>query len=78
MREPIRSATLQPMSDEQWFYCLKHGTVEPVAGCRASDRLGPYPDKATAARALELARARTEAADRADRDWDEGVDEPDR
>ncbi len=60
------------MSDEQWFYCLVHKTVEPGAGCRAADRLGPYPDKETAARALEIARERTEAQDKADRDWDKG------
>ena len=54
------------MSDEQWFYCLKHHTVEGPDGCRAADRLGPYPDKETASRALEIARERTEAADRAD------------
>jgi hypothetical protein len=59
------------MSEEQWFYCLKHGTVEPAAGCRAADRLGPYPDRETAAQALEIARARTEAADAADREWEE-------
>ena len=59
------------MSDEQWFYCLKHGTVEPIEGCRAADRLGPYPDRETAARALEIARERTEEADRADREWAE-------
>jgi hypothetical protein len=59
------------MSDEQWFYCLKHGTVEPAEGCRAADRLGPYPDRETAALALDIARERTEAADRADREWAE-------
>lgn len=60
------------MSDEEWFYCLKHGTVEPKAGCRAADRLGPYPDRETAARALEIARERTEAEDRKDRRWSSG------
>jgi len=64
-------ATLGDMSDEQWFYCLKHGTVEGPEGCRAADRLGPYPDKETASRALEIARERTEAADAADREWKE-------
>lgn len=61
------------MSDEQWFYCLKHGTVEGVEGCRAADRLGPYPDRETAARALEIARERTEAEDRKDRRWNSGA-----
>ena len=52
--------------DDEWYYCLKHREVEPYGGCRAADRLGPYPDRDTAARALEIARERTEAADRAD------------
>ena len=57
------------MSDEQWFYCFVHKTVEPREGCRAADRMGPYPDKETAARALEIAHARTEEQDKEDEDW---------
>lgn len=60
------------MSDEQWFYCFVHETVEPREGCRAADRLGPYPDKATAARALEIAHERTEAQDEEDEEWNWG------
>lgn len=63
------------MSDEQWFYCLKHNTVETKDGCRAADRLGPYPDPETAARALEIARERTEAEDRKDQKWKSGDDD---
>lgn len=60
----------QPAPDQQrWYYCLKHRRVEPYEGCRAADRLGPYPDRETAARALEIARERTEEADRYDRAW---------
>jgi hypothetical protein len=59
------------MQEAQWFYCLKHRSVEPREGCRAEDRLGPYPDPETAARALEIARERTEAWDEADREWEE-------
>jgi hypothetical protein len=59
------------MNDQQWYYCLKHHTVEGPEGCRAADRLGPYPAREAAARALEIARERTEAADQADREWDE-------
>jgi hypothetical protein len=62
------------MTEEKWFYCLRHRRVEPFYGCRALDRLGPYPDRETAARALEIARERTEAADRYDREWWEGED----
>ena len=59
------------MSDEQWYYNLKTGQVEGPEGARAADRLGPYPDRETAARALEIARERTEAADRSDEEWDQ-------
>lgn len=52
-----------------WYYCLKHRKVEHGNVCRALDRLGPYPDKATASRALEIARERTKAADAAEREW---------
>ena len=52
------------MSDEQWFWCFVHNTVEPLEGCRAADRLGPYPDKETAARALEIAHERTAKQDK--------------
>ena len=56
------------MSDSSgWYYCLTHQTVEQGKGCKGPDRMGPYPDEATAARALEIARERTKAADEADK-----------
>ncbi|MBB5923341.1 hypothetical protein FHR81_004408 [Actinoalloteichus hoggarensis] len=58
-----------------WYYCLKHGEVERGSGCRSLDRLGPYPDADTAANALAIARARTEAADEQDKAWREEDDE---
>ena len=61
--------TVSPVAHEnEWYYCLKHNAVEPYEGCRSADRLGPYPDKETAGRALEIARERTEAEDRRDRE----------
>lgn len=54
------------MAQDAWYYCLKHRRVEPQAGCRAADRLGPYPDQETAANALDIAALRTEQADEAD------------
>jgi hypothetical protein len=66
------------MSDEdEWYYSLKDGKVVRAEEARAVDRLGPYPDRETAARALEIARERTETADRADRRWrgDDGDDD---
>lgn len=46
---------------EQWFYCLKHHTVEGALGCRAKDRLGPYPTREEAEHALEKVKERNEA-----------------
>lgn len=60
------------MDPNGWYFCLKHYEVEPGAGCRSTDRMGPYPDADTAARALELARQRTKAADEADERFDSG------
>lgn len=54
-----------------WYYCLTHQKVERGVGCRGGDRMGPYPDEATAGRALEIARERTMEADQANRKWDE-------
>jgi hypothetical protein len=60
------------MSDEQWYFSLKDGRVVRADEVRAADRLGPYPDRESAARAQEIARERTEANDRADREWNTG------
>jgi hypothetical protein len=65
------------MSDEEWYYSLTDGRVVRAEEVRAADRLGPYPDRETAARALEIARERTEAADRADREWNGPGGDPD-
>jgi hypothetical protein len=56
---------------EEWYYSLKDGRVVRRDEVRAADRLGPYPDRETAARALELARDRTDAADRDDQEWED-------
>ena len=58
------------MSDSSgWYFCLTHQTVEQGKGCKGPDRMGPYSDEATAARALEIARERTKAADESDKKW---------
>lgn len=63
------------MDDEFWF-CLKHHTVEPREGCRNADRLGPYPTQAEAARALEKVEERNEAWDN-DPDWNDDASSTD-
>ncbi|MCH1868483.1 hypothetical protein [Nocardioides sp. CFH 31398] len=55
------------MSDE-YYYCVKHKTVEGPEGCAARHRLGPYPTRAAAEHALETVAERNEAWDEADRD----------
>lgn len=61
-----------PMSDdEQWYYCVSDGSVRQGKDARGLDRMGPYPDRATAERALEIAAERNKAADKADHDWDD-------
>ncbi|GAA0461792.1 hypothetical protein ACFQ2B_23075 [Streptomyces stramineus] len=44
----------------EWYYCLKHGTVEEGPECRAADRFGPYATREEAAHAMETARDREE------------------
>lgn len=55
-----------PNPDPGWYYNTRTGEVEHLERSRSIDLLGPYPDEATARRALEIARERTEAADKAD------------
>lgn len=50
----------------EYYFCLNHHRVEGVDGCSAPERLGPYPDEPTAARALEIVQERNEAADEYD------------
>ncbi|GED96523.1 hypothetical protein [Gordonia crocea] len=52
--------------DDQWFYEISTGKVTRGKQGSVLDRMGPYPDEATARRALEIARERNEAADAAD------------
>jgi hypothetical protein len=58
-------------SGEYWF-CLKHHTVEAEEGCRNADRLGPYASSAEASRALEKVEERTEEWD-SDPKWNDDV-----
>lgn len=55
------------MSDDKWYYNLATGEVRQGKVDSWSDRMGPYDTRQEAASALETARARTEAADAADR-----------
>ncbi|MFP3915592.1 MAG: SPOR domain-containing protein [Actinomycetota bacterium] len=47
--------------EEEWYYCVEHGRVEPKFGCRMANRLGPYASREEAERALERVERRNEA-----------------
>ena len=54
--------------EHHWWYCLRHHTVEPDAGCPGKDRLGPYDTEEEAAHALETVRERNREWEAADDD----------
>lgn len=68
-RTSANTATVGGM-EQEWYYCLEHATVEPEFGCRLATRLGPYPTRQEAARALETVEERNEAWE-ADPDWND-------
>lgn len=55
-----------------YYWCLKHNRVEGDDGCKAADRLGPYPTEAAAADALSSVAQRNEEWDAEDERWDKG------
>ncbi|GAA3874125.1 hypothetical protein [Streptomyces sedi] len=59
--------------DDQWYYCLRHQTVEQGLQCPGKDRMGPYATREEAARALETARDRDEHW-REDPRWNDAPD----
>jgi hypothetical protein len=52
------------MSDQKFWYCVKHHAVEGADGCAPIDRLGPFATEEEASHALEKAEQRN-------REWDE-------
>ncbi|MFT3862023.1 hypothetical protein [Micropruina sp.] len=64
------------MIDDQWYWCLRHNAIEPYAGCKAEDRLGPYATRDEAGLALEIVRLRNERWDRDDEQFGDDPDAP--
>jgi hypothetical protein len=57
--------SIDHMSGEpEYWFCLKHHTVEGREGCKAKDRLGPYASRQEAEHALQKVAERNE-------EWDE-------
>lgn len=61
-------------TDPEYWFCLKHHTVEGTHGCRNADRLGPYSTETEAAYALERVEERNEDWEN-DPDWNDDVAE---
>jgi hypothetical protein len=62
---------------ERWWYNTKTGQVEPDDNHGPNrDVLGPYGSQEEAARALEIARERTEKWDAEDREWEKRGEKP--
>lgn len=61
--------------DDEFWYCLKHKTVEGRQGCRNADRLGPYASADEAAHALDKVAERNEEWDNDPRWNDKPQDE---
>jgi hypothetical protein len=61
----------------EWFYCLEHRKVEEGPECPAKDRLGPYPSRAEATHAMEIASERNQEWE-ADPRWRDSEPEPER
>jgi hypothetical protein len=55
-----------------YYWCTDHHAVEEEDGCRAEVRLGPYPTRETAARALESVAERNARLDAEDEAWEDG------
>lgn len=54
--------------DKNWWFCLKHNTVEDDDGaCAGKDRLGPYPTREAAEHALQTVQERNKEWDAQDR-----------
>jgi hypothetical protein len=65
---PPMSEAVDPNGKEEWFYCLQHRRVEGRGECRVDQRLGPFPTKGEAERALDRVQRRNVAWDN-DPDW---------
>lgn len=60
----------RPNPSEQWFFCLKHQTVEPAGQCRSDDRMGPYESPEAAANWRERMSEREEQRERTKDSWE--------
>lgn len=60
------------MTEEQWYYDLKTGSVVPEGDAPSKNRLGPFRSREEAGKALETIRNREDRKSAEDRAWNEG------
>ncbi len=60
------------MAEGPWFWCMRHGTVEPREGCAERHRLGPYETRQEAEHALQSLAEREQRLSSEDQAWEEG------
>ena len=58
-----------------FYFNLTTGQVETEGQSKAKDLLGPFPDRDTAARALDIIREREERKRAEDREWEKGSED---
>lgn len=61
----------KPDEAGDWYFNTITGEVEHHKRSRGMDLLGPYPDEATARRAVEIAHERNRRADAEDAAWED-------
>jgi len=61
--------TSRELGNEYWF-CMVHRRVEKFEDTDSTNRIGPFPTQAAAARALETIHEREKAYDAEDSAWE--------
>ncbi len=64
---PVADDGETPTTEDQYYYDTGTGEVQRGRGSSWSHRMGPYPTREAAQKALETARQRSEAWDEEDR-----------
>jgi hypothetical protein len=67
------------MTDQAFYWCLRHQRVEPAGQCRSEDRLGPYATEAEARQWRERHEGRETRWEEEDERWESwGEEDEDR
>lgn len=73
----MRRRRKAPDAEHAYYYNTETGEVEHGMVSSFTNRLGPYPTRAAAEHAQEIAQARNEAWEQQNREWDDDVEQDD-